>query len=75
MFYNSVVFEGANIVMKVQRARRLHEKELSVLYRISQLTGVLLEEELVSYCATDGLARVPLSDQREVEWTRRALHE
>ncbi len=61
--------------MKVQRARQLPESKLSVLYRISQLTGVLLEDDLISFCATEGFARISLSDQPEVQWARRVLHE
>ena len=60
----------------VQQLKQLPDKELRVLYRISQLTGVLLERATTSLgIDTQDLAVIPAADQAEVQWARRTLHE
>ena len=60
----------------VQQLKRLPDRELTVLYRISQLTGVLLEGATTSLGVdTQDLAIIPAADQAEVQWARRMLHE
>ena len=54
---------------------RLPEKELRVLYRISQLTGVLLEDDVsLLGMDTSNLTLLPKCDQEEVQYARRCLH-
>lgn len=62
-------------VLHARRAKGLPEKELRVLYRISQLTGVLLEESVSTQGVdTSDLAVLPDCDQEEVQNARRCLH-
>ena len=60
----------------VQQLKRLPDKELRVLYRISQLTGVLLEGATASLGVdTQDLAVIPAADQAEVQWARRVEYD
>ena len=70
-----MVKEERDLPIQVKLIKQLPEKELVVLYRTSQLTGVLLDESLKSFGDTDHLARIVPADQTEVQWTRRTLHE
>ena len=61
--------------LHAQQAERLPEKELRVLYRISQLTGVLLEDSVSTQGVdTSNLSVLPSCDQEEVQNARRCLH-
>ena len=54
---------------------RLPERELRVLYRISQLTGVLLEEDVITEGVDiSNLTVLASCDQIEVQYARRCLH-
>jgi hypothetical protein len=62
-------------ILHAQRAKSLPEKELRVLYRISQLTGVLLEDSVSTQGVdTSSLSVLPDCDQEEVQNARRCLH-
>lgn len=62
-------------LLQVRLASHLPEKELRVLYRISQLTGVLLEEDVNTQGVdTSNLAVLPSCDQKELQNVRRSLH-
>ena len=72
-FYENLASSSS---ITVQQLKRLPDKELRVLYRISQLTGVLLEGATASLGVdTQDLAVIPAADQAEVQWARRMLHE
>jgi len=72
-FYENLASSSS---ITVQQLKRLPDKELRVLYRISQLTGVLLEGATTSLGVdTQDLAVIPAADQAEVQWARRMLHE
>jgi len=75
---NTFIYENlaSSSSITVQQLKRLPDKELRVLYRISQLTGVLLEGATTSLGVdTQDLAVIPAADQAEVQWARRMLHE
>ena len=74
-FYTCYTLGSNDIPVKVQYVSHPSSRELSVLHRISQLTGVLLEEELSTFGPTDHLMRIAPDNEDEVQWTRRALHE
>jgi len=75
---NTFLYENlaSSSSITVQKLKRLPDRELRVLYRISQLTGVLLEGATTSLGVdTQDLAVIPAADQAEVQWARRMLHE
>lgn len=73
-FYELAV-GGAPI--RAQPSEKLPIKELTVLYRISELTGVLMEDDIGSIGISTPLKLVKIAkaDQEEVQWTQRTLHE
>jgi len=72
-FYENLASSSS---ITVQQLKRLPDRELRVLYRISQLTGVLLQGATTSLGVdTQDLAIIPAADQAEVQWARRMLHE
>ena len=74
-FFHKLLSQYKNPQLKVRLAQGLLDKELRVLYRISQLTGVLLEESVVSQGLNVGhLTSIPPIDQHEVQAARRSLH-
>ena len=61
--------------LEVRIGHRLPERELRVLYRISTLTGVLLEDDVVGVGAdTSSLTVLPSCEQAELQYARRCLH-
>ena len=61
--------------LQVRLASQLPEKELHVLYRISQLTGVLLEEDMKKQgVETSDLIVLPNCEKKELQNVRRSLH-
>jgi len=75
---NTFLYENlaSSSSITVQQLKRLPDRELRVLYRISQLTGVLLQGATTSLGVdTQDLAIMPAADQAEVQWARRMLHE
>ena len=64
-----------DIPIKANQIRRPSEKELSILYRISHLTGVLLDDSVAALGASKEFVRIPNAAQQEVQWARRTLHE
>ncbi len=50
--------------------------DLKVVYRISQLIGVAMDDRIASLPGADvkELRRVADSDRKEIAWTRRILH-
>lgn len=74
-FFHKLLSQGNRPQLQVRLAHKLLEKELRVLYRIGQLTGVLLEESVVSQgLNVSHLMGIPPFDQREVQAARRSLH-
>lgn len=63
--------------IRAQPTEKLPIKELTVLYRISELTGVLMEDDIDSIGISTPLklAKIAKADQEEVQWTQRTLHE
>lgn len=62
-------------MLQVRLASQLPEKELRVLYRISQLTGVLLEEDVKTQGVdTSDLIVLPNFEKKELQNVRRCLH-
>jgi len=63
--------------IRAQPSEKLPIKELTVLYRISELTGVLMEDDIDSIGISTPLklAKIAKADQEEVQWTQRILHE
>ena len=53
-----MVKEKTDLPIQVKLIKQLPQEELGVLYRTSQLTGVLLDESLESFGDTDHLARI-----------------
>ncbi len=53
------------------------EEDLRVIHRISNLVGVLLDDQIKSLSGVDigALRRVSSSDRKEAQWARRTLHE
>jgi len=75
---NTFLYENlaSSSSITVQQLKRLPDRELRVLYRISQLTVVLLQGATTSLGVdTQDLAIMPAADQAEVQWARRMLHE
>jgi len=75
---NTFLYENltSSSSITVQQLKRLPDRELRVFYRISQLTGVLLQGATTSLGVdTQDLAIIPAADQAEVQWARRMLHE
>ena len=75
---NTFLYENlaSSSSITVQQLKRLPDRELRVFYRISQLTGVLLQGATTSLGVdTQDLAIMPAADQAEVQWARRMLHE
>ena len=67
--------EPAHPQLHARIGSRLPERELRVLYRISQLTGVLLEEDVTSQGVdTSSLTSLPSCDHIELQFARRCLH-
>lgn len=62
-------------MLQVRLASLLPAKELRVLYRISHLTGVLLEKDVHTQGVdTSHLTVLPTCDQKELQNARRTLH-
>ena len=75
---NTFLYENlaSSSSITVQQLKRLPDRELRVLYCISQLTGVLLQRATTSLGVdTQDLAIIPAADHAEVQWARRMLHE
>ena len=66
---------GSAARLEARIGTRLPEMELRVLYRISTLTGVLLEEDVLAVGAdTSSLTVLPNCEQTELQYARRSLH-
>ena len=66
---------GSAASLEARIGTRLPERELRVLYRISTLTGVVLEEDVMAVGAdTSSLTVVPNCEQTELHYARRCLH-
>lgn len=74
-FRSTEIRMSTDILLKVNQTRTPPEKEVSLLYRISHLTGVLMDESVAALPTSKELVQIPLLDQDEVQWARRTLHE
>lgn len=63
-------------MLKVQSASRDVEKDLPILYRLSKLAGVMMDDNIASLPGADvsDLRRIAAADQREAQWARKTLH-
>lgn len=74
-FRSTEIRMSTDILLKVNQTRTPPEKEVSLLYRISHLTGVLMDESVAALPTSKELVQIPLLDQDEVQWARRTLHD
>ena len=63
-------------MLRVQSASRDVEKDLPILYRLSKLAGVMMDDNIASLPGADmrDLQRIASADQREAQWARKTLH-
>jgi len=63
-------------MLRVQSASRDVEKDLPILYRLSKLAGVMMDDNIASLPGADvkDLRRIASADQREAQWARKTLH-
>lgn len=63
-------------MLRVQSASRDVEKDLPILYRLSKLAGVMMDDNIASLPEADvrDLRRIASADQREAQWARKTLH-
>lgn len=68
--------ETSEVPVKIQIRNRGISDDVKVVYRISQLIGVAMDDRIDQLPGADisKLRRVAKQDLREAEWTRRALH-
>ena len=71
------VKEGSPITpIRLQMPAREMSGDIKVVYRISQLIGLIMDENISSLPGADTsrLRKVAGPDQKEAVWTRRVLH-
>lgn len=58
-------------------ACRGKEEDLRVIHRISNLVGVLLDDQVKALTGVDvsSLRKISSLDRKEAQWARRTLHE
>ena len=61
-------------MLRVQSASRDVEKDLPILYRLSKLAGVMMDDNIASLPDVRDLQRIASADQREAQWARKTLH-
>ena len=60
----------------VNAAAKRMSKDLSTIYRISQLAGVIMDDRIAALPGADtqSLRKIALPDKKEARWARRTLH-
>ena len=60
----------------VSPAAKGMSEELSTIYRISQLAGVMMDDRIATLPGADtqSLRKIALPDRKEAKWARRTLH-
>lgn len=68
--------DTSSIPLQVEAAAKGTSEDLSIIYRISQLTGLIMDEKITSLPGADvqNLRKIALPDRKEARWARRTLH-
>ncbi len=74
-FYDLLVSGETDICLRALQRTQVPAREVALLYRISQLTGTVLDDSVGMCGPTEHLARVASSDVEDIRWSRRTLHE
>ena len=68
--------ETGSIPLLVDAAAKGKPDDLSIIYRISQLAGVVMDDKIASLPGADikSLRKIAPPDRKEAKWARRTLH-
>ena len=68
--------ETSSVPLLANAVAKRTQEDLQTIYRISQLTGVIMDEKVATLhgAETDNLRKIAMPDRREARWARRTLH-
>ena len=81
--YRTAVYEAwvqnqgtSSVPLLAEAAAKGITEDLSIIYRISQLAGVIIDDRIASLPGAEvqNLRKIALPDRKEAKWARRTLH-
>ena len=68
--------ETNSVPLLVNAVTKGTPEDLRIIYRISQLAGVIMDERVATLhgAETENLRKIATPDRREARWARRTLH-